>query len=269
MLKVPPQFGLPQSAQSMLGFHGQEDVDEDVDSSFTQRSHSVDRPENDDAATIRKVVFVAAIGALLYGGYCLVQSPLVQQETARVPKMTCNQLIQNGAANQRYVTLTDACLSSRRSVAEQDSDTGALEMYHPLYDANLVQEPAPRDLNLILCIMDEMDRRRIRDDRKQRQQLGQPGLSELTGEVTQGAAQLPPWAREGLRDQFPGIALGQCWVLTVGRYEPTMMRAERLRWHGLLSASAGGVLLLGWLVWRRAGRPNQFLSPDGAPRSCH
>jgi hypothetical protein len=147
--------------------------------------------------------------------------------------------------------LTDACLSSRRSVGEQDSDTGALELYHPFYAANLPQEPAPRDLNLILCIMDEMERRRIRDDRKQRQQLGQPGLSELTGEVTQGAAQLPPWAREGLRDQFPGIALGQCRVLTVGRYEPTVMRAEGLRWHGFLSASAGGVLLLGWLAWRR------------------
>ena len=212
----------------------------------------MDNPENEDPAAFRKVVFVAAIGALLYGGYCLVQSPLVQQEAARVPKMTCNQLIQNGAANHRYVTLTDACLSSRRSVGQQDSDTGALEMYHPFYAANLVQEPAPRDLNLILCIMDEMDRRRVRDDRKQRQQLGQPGLSELTGEVTQGAAQLPSWARQGLRGQFPGIALGQCWVLTVGRYEPTMMRAERLRWHGLLSASAGGVLLLGWLVWRRA-----------------
>src|SRR6202030_1845479 len=119
------------------------------------------------------------------------------------------------------------------------------------YAANLVQEPAPRDLNLILCIMDEMDRRRIRDDRKQRQQLGQPGLSELTGEVTRGAGQLPKWARQGLRDQFPDIALGQCWLLTVGRYEPTAMRAERLRWHGFVSTFAGGVLLLGWLVWRR------------------
>ncbi len=68
----------------------------------------MDKPENDDPATFWKVVFVAAIGALLYGGYCLVQSPLVQQETARVPKMTCNQLIQNGAANHRYVTLTDS-----------------------------------------------------------------------------------------------------------------------------------------------------------------
>jgi hypothetical protein len=211
----------------------------------------MDKAEDVDPATLRKMVFVAAIAALLYGVYCLVQSPLVRQEAARVPKMTCNQLIQNGAANHRYITVTDACLSSRRSVAEQDSDTGALELYHPFYGANLAQEPAPRDVNLILCIMDEMERRRIRDDRNQRQQLRQPGLSELTGEAIQGDAHLPRWAREGLRDQFPGIALGQCWLLTVGRYEPTVMRAERLRWHGFLSASAGGILLLGWLAWRR------------------
>jgi hypothetical protein len=212
----------------------------------------MDKAEDVDPATLRKVVFVAAIAALLYGVYCLVQSPLVRQEAARVPKMTCNQLIQNGAANHRYITLADTCLSSRRSVAEQDSDTVALELYHPFYAANLPQEPAPRDLILILCIMDEMERRRIRDDRNQRQQLGQPGLSELTGAATQGAAHLPQWARQGLRDQFPGIALGRCWLLTVGRYEPTALRAERLRWQGLLSAAAGGVLLLGWLVWRRA-----------------
>gem|GEM_PF-6404699 len=62
------------------------------------------------------------------------------------------------------------------------------------------------------------------------------------------------------------------------------MRAERLRWHDLLSTAAGGFLLLGWLFWRRAalwpaksaemlpdnsGRLDQFLSLDGAPRSCH
>jgi hypothetical protein len=251
--QAPSCSRLPESAQSMLDF---------VRQKTSLRISTVDKPETEDAATFWKVAFVAAIGALLYGGYCLVQSPLVKQEAARVPKTTCNQLIQNGAANHHYITLTDACLSNGRSVAEQDSDTGALEMYHPIYAANLAQEPAPRELSLILCIMDEMDRRRIRDDRKQRQQLGQPGLSELTGEVTQGAAQLPRWAREGLRDQFPGIALGQCWVLTVGRYEPTVMRAERLRWDGFLSASAGGVLLLGWLVWRRAA-----LWPAESPES--
>jgi hypothetical protein len=215
----------------------------------------VNKAEGDGRGSFVKVAFLVGIGALLYGGYCLVQSPRVQQEASRVPRMTCKQLVQNAVANHGYVTLTDACLSSRRSVAEWDSDTGALEMYHPFYAATLPQEPAPRDLNLILCIMDEMDRRRIRDDRNQRQQLGQPGLSELTGAITQGAAPLPQWAREGLRDQYPGIALDKCWVLTVGLYEPTVMRAERLRWHGLVSTLAGGALLLGVLVWRRTATP--------------
>src|SRR5689334_23035897 len=115
---------------------------------------------------------------LLYGGCCLVQSPMERQEAAAVPRMTCAQLIKNGPGNNRYVALTDACLSSRPSVAEWDGETGALEMYHPLYEAHQPQEPPPRDLALVLCIMDEMERRRIRDDSNQRKQLGQPGLGE-------------------------------------------------------------------------------------------
>src|SRR5438128_8023743 len=101
----------------MLGFPRQEDVEEDVPLPSRQSRHPMDKPANNDSATFMRVVFVAAIGALLYGSYCLVQSPLVQQEAAAVPKITCNQLIQNGAGKRRHVTLTDACLSSRRSVA--------------------------------------------------------------------------------------------------------------------------------------------------------
>jgi hypothetical protein len=101
--------------------------------------------------------------------------------------MTCNELIQNGAGNQRYIILTDACLNVEgRSVSECDGETGALELYHPLYAANLKQEPAPRDLTLLLGITDEMARRRIRDDRRRRQQAGQAGLSPFTGELTRG-----------------------------------------------------------------------------------
>src|SRR5262249_2988618 len=100
--------------------------------------------------------------------------------------------------------------------SEWDGETGALEMYHPLYAAHLLQEPQPCDLTLILGIMDETERRRVRDDCNRRKQLGQPGLSELVGEVTKGAA-LPPWVNQRFAGKFPGIKPDKWWVISNGQ----------------------------------------------------
>jgi hypothetical protein len=191
----------------------------------------------------------------VYGVYCLVQFPGVIDDMGRVPRVTCEELVRNGPAGHRYVTLTDACLSGDKSVSERDSESGALELYHPLYPAGLGKEPEPRDLKLILCVMDEMERRRVRDDRNRRNLLGQPGLSELTGEVRKGGGRLPGWARTGLTANYPGIRPDDCWVVTVGDREPTPAYARRLAWHGGVSTTAG-VVTAGLVVWwfRRRAR---------------
>jgi hypothetical protein len=201
---------------------------------------------------VKKWLLLAALGAAAYGAYCLVQAPRVREQAQGVPRMTCAQLVQNGPGASRYVALTDARLSDGKSVSERDSDIGALEMYHPIYAAHVQQEPDPHDLRLVLCIMDEMERRRVRDDRSQRQQLGQPGLSELTGEVKSGVDQLPPWARRGLTEKYRGLPLDNCWVVIVGRYEPTAMRAASFLGHGVVSLGVAAVLLVGWWIWSRA-----------------
>jgi hypothetical protein len=97
----------------------------------------------------------------------------------------------------------------------------------------LPEAPQPRDLALVLCITDEMERRRLRDDRNQRERLGQSGMSAFTCEVGNGAERLPAWARDGLKAQFPGIQPGGCWVVTVSGYEPTADRAAQYVRHGL------------------------------------
>jgi hypothetical protein len=211
----------------------------------------VDQPDDDNSATGRKWLFVIAIGLGLYGGYCLVQSPRVRAGADAVPRMTCDRLIQKGPGTHRHIVLIDANLSGGKSVGERDSDTGALEMYHPLYPAHLAQEPRPAALGLVLCILAETDRRRIRDDRNERQRLGQLGLSELTIEVCKRADAIPLWARNGLPAQYPGIQLANCWVATVGNDEPTAERAARLQWHGIgATSAAAAALVVGWL-WRR------------------
>ena len=214
--------------------------------------HSVEQSDANDYRKFMTAMLIVAIGLLVYGAYCLVVSPRVRDEAKRLPRMTCAQLAQNGPGPNRFIALTDACLNlGGSSVTERDGETGAFEMYHPLYAADLQQEPQPREFRLILGIMDETERRRIRDDGNKHKQLGKPGLSELTGAVTKGGA-LPPWVQKGFAEKYPGIRLDNCWVLTVGGYEPTSQRAERLQWHGIGCTLAATALILGWWFWRCA-----------------
>jgi hypothetical protein len=202
---------------------------------------------------MRGMLFVA-LGIALYSAYCLAAAPRVRDQAVRVPTMTCDQLIRNGPGAQRYVALTEACLLGENSVSDWDGETGSLELYHPLYPASLRKAPPPRDLALVLCITDEMERRRLRDDWKRRERLGQSGLSAFTCEVGKGGERLPAWARDGLQAQFPGIQPGHCWVVAFSGYEPTMDRAAQYLRHGIGSSLAAITLLLGWGIWRWRGR---------------
>jgi len=214
----------------------------------------VDQPDDDHSGTGRKWLFVIAIGLGLYGGYCLVQGPRVRDDADAAPRMTCDHLMQKGPGTHRHIVLIDANLSAGKSVSERDSDTGALEMYHPLYPAHLEQEPQSAAIGLVLCILAESERRRIRDDRHERQGLGWPGLGELTVEVRMRADALPSWARKGLPAKYPGIQLANCWVATVGSDEPTAERAARLCLHGIGATSAAAAALVVWWLWHRRAR---------------
>ena len=195
-------------------------------------------------------MLLVALGIALYSAYCLAAAPRVREQAAQVQTITCDELIRNGPGGRRYVALTEACLLGEKSVSEVDWETGAFELYHPLYSARLPKAPQPRDLAVVLCITDEMERRRLRDDWKQRERLGQSGLSTFTCEVGRGAERLPAWARDGLKAQFPGIQPSGCWVVTVSGYEPTEDHAAQYLRHGIGSGIATAALLLGWGIWR-------------------
>jgi hypothetical protein len=184
-----------------------------------------------DVKLMRGVLLVA-LGLALYGAYCLAAAPRVRDQAALVQTMTCDQLIRNGPGGRHYIALSEACLLGEKSVSE----TGAFELYHPLYSVSLPKPPQPRDLAVVLCLTDEMERRRLRDDWKQRERLGQVGLSAFTCEVGRGAKLLPAWARDGLKAQFPGIQPSGCWVVTVSGYEPTADRAAQYLTFAMASA---------------------------------
>ncbi|HKA08184.1 MAG TPA: hypothetical protein VKD71_13075 [Gemmataceae bacterium] len=191
---------------------------------------------------------IIAVGMLTYGVHCLRQAPAMRQAIENLPEMTCEQLVREDPDNNRYVVLTDVALSSGRSVSQQDGETGALELYHPIYSAASAKEPAALQLRLILGVLDETDRRRVRDDRNERQADGRAGLSRLTVELKTTGDRLPDWAQKGLADKYPGIPLGQCYVVTIGGDEPTAAHAKGLQWRGVGLAILG-VIILGWCAW--------------------
>lgn len=198
--------------------------------------------------SLRRGLFVVALGAAVYGVYCLGQLPGVFDDMSRVPRVTCDDLARTGPAGHRHVALTDARLSAGRSVSERDGETGGLELYHPVYPAGLGREPDPRHLKLVVCVMDEGERRRVRDDRDGRTAEGRPGLGEFTCAVRAGD-RLPGWARDGLAATYPGLRPDDCWVLVVGETEPTPAYARHLAWHGGISGVAA-VVAFAWL-WLR------------------
>src|SRR5262249_39882173 len=197
-----------------------------------------------------KAVLFVCFGLAVFGAPCLVRSPMVLAETRDVRVMTCAEFLKNGAGDDRYVTLSGLYLSAGGSVGEADTETNAVDLYHPLYSVHLIQEPPPRDLRLILCILDETERRRIRDDREERQRVGRGGLSKLTPEI-RSADTIPRWAQKGLKAKYPGIPLPQCRVLALTGYEPTPARAARMLFYGLASVAGSAALFVGWRVWRR------------------
>jgi hypothetical protein len=203
----------------------------------------------DDRRSLRRALFLAALGAALHGAYRLWQLPGVLDDMSRVPRVTCDDLARNGPAGHRYVAVTDARLSGGRSVGERDGETGGLELYHPVYPAGLGREPDPRDLRLVLCVMDEGERRRVRDDRDRRAGGGRPGLGEFICAVRTGDG-LPAWARGRLAAAYPNIRPDDCWVLVVGEKEPTPAFASHLAWHGGISVAAAAALFA-WLWPRR------------------
>lgn len=202
-----------------------------------------------DRRSLRRVLFVVALGATVYGVCCLGQLPGLLDGMSRVPRVTCDDLARNGPAGHRYVALTDARLSGRRSVSERDGESGGLELYHPVYPAGLGREPDPRDLKLVLCVMDEGERRRVRDDRDRRAGEGRPGLGEFTCAVREGD-RLPDWARDELATAYPDILPDDCRVLVIGEKEPTPAFARHLAWHGGVS-TAVAVVAFAWLWLRR------------------
>jgi hypothetical protein len=197
---------------------------------------------------------VACVALFLHGGFCLVQCRRIKAEAENLPWMTCEELLRNGPRGNHFITLTDVRLCSRGYAFHRDMDAG-MKMYLPIYSARLAQEPQPRELVLLLEILDDRDRDRL---------LGRPDVGELTCEIWTPIDSLDPWVREALAAKYPGIKLANCRVLSVGLHEPTVIKADRAWWYGIVSFLIG-ITILGSLIWFSPRTRIKAIMADSAP----
>lgn len=183
-----------------------------------------------------------AVALLLYSAICLGQAPFVAARRRDLPRMTCDELVQrNGPGASAYIVLTDARLASDQRIARRDAlSPGDLEALVPLYSAARGQEPPPGDMRLILSIRDDRDRARL---------LEQPAPAEIVASVRRAEPELDAWAKQGLRQSYPGLPIDRCWLVIVGVHEPSEGRQSVLHQHGV-AALLAALLLVGWLAWR-------------------
>jgi hypothetical protein len=183
----------------------------------------------------RMRLFVSGASLFALGLFlCFVQSPEVREQAARVPRMTCADLIKFGRAVPPLVTLTDVHLCSGGFVSERDSETGDLDqLIVPVYGALAGAEPNPRELTLLLRICDNAEKDRV---------FGQSKGLELTCEVHGDLALVERELLDELAKKYSGIHPERCRLLTIGLDEPTEEHARSVMLGGLSCLAIGAVL---------------------------
>jgi hypothetical protein len=182
-----------------------------------------------------------AMGLLIFGALSLQGGWSHRQQLAKVPRMTCDELMRNGPGADGFATLTDIKACGRGYLFHRDALCPSdVEFYVPVYAGHLQQEPQPGDLTLLLA---------IHDDDAIDVLISQQGTVEFTCLADRNVAWLEDWVRQGLAAKYPGLQLANCWILKVGLHEPSPFVAHRMLQAGLATVFAGG-LLCAWLVWR-------------------
>jgi hypothetical protein len=197
---------------------------------------------------------------LLYGGCTVWGGGVIEDRAARVPRMTCDELVRNGPGGNTYVTLTDVKVCTGGSLFYGDGlSPGHVEETVPVYSAGRGREPEPRDLALIVQVFDDEERQHI---------FRQPEVGELTCEVRRAPGWMDPEDLRALEAKYPGLRVDRCWVLGVGLFEPTAARAREMKWQGTFAAWTGVALLAAVGLWvgyerRRAPLAAQPPAPGG------
>jgi hypothetical protein len=167
-----------------------------------------------------------------------VLSGNIKKQAENLPRMTCDDLVRNGPGKNTYVTLTDVMLCSRGHAMARDMDA-AMQMYVPIYSRN-GREPEPVELTLVLEVHDDRDRELL---------LAQPDIGELNCQVDRTIDDIDPGFIKTLETKYAGIRVLKMRMVSVGLHEPTLVKSQRVWWHGIVSVLLGWVALGLFMKW--------------------
>jgi hypothetical protein len=185
------------------------------------------------------VIGITVIAALL-GALLIVKSNRWADFAQSLPRVTCDDVVQNGPGGNQFMVLTDVRLCSRGEAFRRDMDAD-MQMYVPIYSTRLVKEPQPEDLKLLLEVLDDRERDRL---------LVRPDVGELMAEFWTPAAGLDPWVKDCLGALYPGMRLAKCRVLSVGLHEPSALRIRSAMQEGVVLLIVAVGCQVGWQIWR-------------------
>jgi hypothetical protein len=177
----------------------------------------------------------AVLGVLL-----IAKSNRWADDARSLPRMTCDDLVQNGPGGSQFIILTDVRLCSRGDAFRRDMDAD-MEMYVPIYSTRLIKEPQPENLKLLLQVLDDRERDRL---------LARPEVHELMVELWTSTGKLYPWVKDRLAALYPGIQLANCRVLSVGLHEPSALRIGSAMQEGVALIIVAFGCQVGWLIWK-------------------
>lgn len=202
----------------------------------------------------RSSLLVSAFAVALYGLVCLLSYPREVDRAAAVQRLTCAEFLQQAPGINDYFTLTEVRLGQRGQAFWRDAQSpGDVDVFVPVYPAQLPQEPPAQELNLVLEVQDADSWQRLRG----------AGAVEFTCLVTQGSERIPAWAQHYLADTYRGLQFGKLTVLTVGLHEPTRAKAQSLLWSGSVATGLAGVLLCVSWLWREGPQqPGSAVEPE-------
>jgi len=168
----------------------------------------------------------SVVGLLLVflGGYLFFRSQQVREHATALPRVSLETFARQGAGERRFVVLTDLRVDYEGAVFHRDMDA-ALAMYAPLHPAqsgNDEGDLAP----VILEILDDRDRERLRDD-------SEP--DSLTCQVDRSSDRIDPAFLAALERKHPGSSFAGARIATVGLHEPTTRQADALWWYGIVA----------------------------------
>ena len=185
----------------------------------------------------------ASVFCLAFGGCNLYASKALQEKAAKLPRLTCDQILRKGPGTNDYVIVTDVRPCSRECVywSTGGGDISVDEYFYlPVYPAGAAKEPENHDVAFLFFTTERDIGLKL---------IGQPAGTELLCTVGRGTSELDSDTQQLLASRYPGLRVRDCWLLTTHDDRSMSERAAQGYRAGIGFLVAGVLLITTAIVF--------------------